>query len=426
MVDTLTSLTALAVAVFRERANASPESDDPWLLLNAPSDPVLQESQRASSLLMTSRYPMISEVAGNVFGEPDLADLGPREGELDAMVLHPGGGYRASPAALIGGVLASAFLHVYALRLSPDENTYVRTVLEGFEELRRAVRGEQVRAHLLLGFTGVTLGESTQIATPWGIARPAPKAPSDYRRFDPWQRTTTCLLDQALLVPVKFDRAPSPLFAVEPLGLSLERAQTLFPLACALASKETADPSVPLPTWSMLLLPFQNGFSYSQFLVPGRTKSDADLTGEAHRLEEWARILEASHAGSIDTAARRIVSASSRRLDRSDALIDAVMVWENLFGSGTEITFRVTGAIAKALESDPSKRRTLKKALADVYRVRSRVVHGDAVKAEEVNDAATLAIDIAIRILRFCYRRGSDWLALSSSERADFMLLEAP
>src|SRR5438093_5546346 len=120
-----------------------------------------------------------------------------------------------------------------------------------------------------------------------------------------------------------------------------------------------------------------------------------------------------------DVAARRLVSAGAARIDRSDALLDAVMVWENLLGTSTEVTFRVTAALAKALEPDRTKRRALRKALAQVYDVRSRVVHGGAVEQAAVNDAATQAIDVAVRVLRISYKRGQEWLALSSSQRSD-------
>jgi len=120
------------------------------------------------------------------------------------------------------------------------------------------------------------------------------------------------------------------------------------------------------------------------------------------------------------------VSAASQRLDRADALIDAVMVWENLVGTSTETTYRVTAAIAKALEPDRTKRRALRKELSHIYDIRSRVVHGAAVEAAAVNDAASQAIAFAIRIMQSAYKRGRSWLELSSSERADFLLLEEP
>jgi hypothetical protein len=113
-------------------------------------------------------------------------------------------------------------------------------------------------------------------------------------------------------------------------------------------------------------------------------------------------------------------------MDPSDSLIDAVMVWENLVGTSSEVTFRVTAALSKAIEPDPQKRRDLRKILKRIYNIRSQVVHGSVVKRAVVSEAAKKAVDIAIRALRDFYRRGPAWLAKSSIERADCLLLEEP
>ena len=197
----------------------------------------------------------------------------------------------------------------------------------------------------------------------------------------------------------------------------------MFPLAWALASSDTAAPAGPIETWSTFVLPFQGGFGYSQPIVPARVQTVVDLEGVSD-LEEWARTIEAAHSPTVDIAATRLVSAIAHRTDRVDALIDGVMVWENLLGTSTEVTFRVTSALAKSLEPDPSRRRSLRKSLADVYGIRSRIIHGAAVEQSEANEAARQAIDAGVRLLRQFYRRGPDWLALPSHERADVILLE--
>jgi len=104
--------------------------------------------------------------------------------------------------------------------------------------------------------------------------------------------------------------------------------------------------------------------------------------------------------------------------------IDAVMVWENLVGTETETSFRVTAALSKLVESDPAKRRTLRKSLGRVYTTRSRVVHGAPTDGSAVNEACSEAIDVAVRALRSSYLKGRDWLNLTSNERADTIILE--
>jgi hypothetical protein len=232
------------------------------------------------------------------------------------------------------------------------------------------------------------------------------------------------LVDEQTL-PVRFDRAnqPDTTDSSEPKE---DRSQVLFPLACALASDPQTAPVVPILTWRTLLGPFDLGLSYSTQIALRPPWSPVGLGDRIPELEQWARLVEGNHAPSVDVAANRLASAVAGRLDRSDALIDAIMLWENLVGSSNELTFRVTAAIAKMLEKDPSKRQALRKSLEQTYSVRSKVVHGAAIDGPAVDKACTAAIDVAIRILRVCYELGPEWLAMRSNERADAVLLEWP
>jgi hypothetical protein len=100
------------------------------------------------------------------------------------------------------------------------------------------------------------------------------------------------------------------------------------------------------------------------------------------------------------------------------------MVWEYLFGTSNEITFRVSATLAKLLEDNKAARRTLRKELSDIYAVRSRLIHGNVVDDSVVRKACVRAIDIAVQAVRACYRKGREWLSLRSSERSDVILLE--
>lgn len=422
MPDILTTLTSLAVSVFRERENASRVVPDWFGGLMYP-DPVLREAQRASFLL-PDHHQATTQLMELVFAEPDFASIAPRPGDLDPMVLHPGGGYRMSSAGLVTSLLSSALQQMFYLRLPIEEGTFVRTVLEGFEEFRRAVRGERVRAYVITGLARISLPEGMQISTPWGVIRPAPPVSSGQPFLEVGRLRSSCILAEPRLIPVKFDRAPSPEQSFDPADNAPSRSGYLLPLACALASSDTSNPVAPVVAWSTLLLPFQGGFSYSWSLLPPKFGPEINLGEQIGQIEEWARIVDRSHMPSVDIAARRLVSAVAHRLDRSDALIDAVMVWENLLGTTSEVTFRVSAALAKLLERDSVRRRALRKELSDIYGIRSRLVHGAAIDASTLHKACTDAIDVAVKALRASYIRGQDWLSLSSNERSDAILLE--
>ena len=79
------------------------------------------------------------------------------------------------------------------------------------------------------------------------------------------------------------------------------------------------------------------------------------------------------------------------------------MVWENLVGASHELTFRVTAALSKLLEPDPSARVSLQRELADTYNVQSRVVHGDSEDPARISEAAKQAQEHRIKFaLRGC------------------------
>jgi hypothetical protein len=426
MPDILTALTEAAVALYRTRAEAA-GALQAWPGLFADMDPVLTEAQRVSSIaaLQKERLDSLLALAST---DPQLREiLTAPPGALDPMVIHPGGGIRMPPAAMILGLFSSAFFEMYCLRLPDQESTFVRTVLDNFEELRRAARGERVRAYSFTGIALVTMPDGTQVSTPWGTLRPAPVA-QDLNIFLLSRPGTKCILAEEKLIPVRFDRAAEPKPSFDASDLTPSRSGALLPLACALARNGSEPLAVPLPTWSTLFVPFQAGaFSYSLTPIGIQfPRSEIDIGNRLAAIEEWSRIVDRAHAPAVDIAGRRLVSAAAHRADRSDALIDAVTVWENLLGTHSEVTFRVTAALAKMLEKDPAKRRTLRGDLAEIYDIRSRIIHGAAVDASAINDACSKAIDVAAKALQISYAKGTEWLSLKSRDRCDAVLLEWP
>src|SRR3989339_2084743 len=104
--DILTTLTSLAVSVFRERATVGfvkPGLELFWMI----SDPVLQEAE-ITGILSPDQHSAISEVIDLVFSEPDLASLHHRDNEIGPMVMHASGGVRASANALVTGLFSAA------------------------------------------------------------------------------------------------------------------------------------------------------------------------------------------------------------------------------------------------------------------------------------------------------------------------------
>jgi len=421
MSEVHSSLTSAARAVFSsERGDSSSELDAEgrW-----PPDRVLRSAWDFARL-KPERYPEIETAIDKVFAEPDLSHLGPLAGGWGPMVFCGDHGARIAPARLVSGLFVAAYLHIFYRRLPNDEETFVRTVLEGFEGLRRAARGQRVDVFFVSGISGVHLPQGARLSTPWGELYPvpifAPQQPT------PSSNETYCMLVRRRSVALRFDQSAKPKSLGDGTDIDRERSKLLFPLACALATPEGRYPGLPRTTWETTLLPFQGPLIYEGPLNPGRLVLETDLEGYTTEIEHWARVVDQGHSSSVDVSARRLATAISHRTDATDVLIDAVMVWENLVGTESEVSFRVTASLAKTLETNPAARRELRNALRSTYDLRSRVVHGVAVDKLRIDEASSQAVDVALRVLRAFYRRGASWMALSSAERANTILLEDP
>lgn len=415
----LTMITAVASSVFRASSNAQA---GPGLEVMMYSDPVLAKASVAANRFSRDT-PDLQELAETILADPEFELISPREGELDPMIFHPGGGMRMPGRELIYSLFSTAFRHMFFLGLPDEESVYIRTVLEGFEELRKAVRGEPVRSYEVKGLAQITIPANSHLSTPWGTIRPAPSVEGHFVFPRLGQPNTRALLIEPKLVPLVFDRSPSPDVMMQPPSDHDLRSSYLLPLSCALASKDHMTPVVPVITWSTFLVPFQGSFGYSMPMLGPIFGPEHDATQLLEDLEDWARLIERTHSPEVDVAAKRLVSAVAHRADKADALIDAVMVWENLLGTSNEVTFRVSASLAKLIESDPEKRIKLKKAFSDVYGVRSRIVHGTPVDATAVQAASSEAIGTAVLALRQSYRKGRDWLSMSSAARSEEILL---
>ncbi|MDE2461164.1 MAG: hypothetical protein KGL98_07925 [Gammaproteobacteria bacterium] len=366
-------------------------------------------------------------VIDKILSDSDFAVIAPRSGEPDPMVMSPYGGIRAPASGIVRALFSSAFLNMYFLGQPLEESTYVRAVLEGLDELRRAIKGAPVHAYRVSGVAGISVSDDKRIDLPWGTLRAAPKVPaSGYTVLQP-RPQTTCLLIQSQLVPVAFDRLPQPDRKFDPsYQTQLRHADTLFPLSCALASTDPTHPTAALQTWETTILPFQSFNSFGAPFIDKWFVQPTLVDSSIANVEEWARIIDRNHTAAVDLAANRLLSAISRRNDVSDSLVDAVIVWENLLGTSHEVTFRVSAALAKMIEANPLARRARKKELTEVYAVRSKLVHGAVVESNKITKSYEIAIGAAIQALRLSYEKGPDWLGMSSEERSNIILLEWP
>ena len=249
----------LATSVFRARREQNQAEverlSSPYFL----PDP-LSRAFPVSLSVSADLQPLVERTMQRMIAEPDLSVLANENG-LGPMVLHAGGGIRTSAAGIVTALLSEAFLQMYFLRLPSEEDLFVRRVLENLGELRRAIKGEKVHAHLITGISGIRLANESKVTTPWGFVLPVETTPATEHLFFPFgPPEASCALVGSRLMTVKFDRAPQPQHDFDATEIDTQRVTILFPLAFALALDESTEPTVPIITWSTLLLPFHIGF----------------------------------------------------------------------------------------------------------------------------------------------------------------------
>jgi hypothetical protein len=140
---------------------------------------------------------------------------------------------------------------------------------------------------------------------------------------------------------------------------------------------------------------------------------------------EWYKHLQGPIVDKIDVALTRILRAASERREPSDLLIDAVIAWENLFGTKEgEPTLRISSSIALLLESEFDARNSLRKRLVDIYKLRSSIVHGSKdLKSADDYAMCYESLDIALRVVRKLILERRDVLGLPDGSARSVKLL---
>jgi hypothetical protein len=85
---------------------------------------------------------------------------------------------------------------------------------------------------------------------------------------------------------------------------------------------------------------------------------------------------------------------------------------------------RVSAATARLLHPPGDGRAATKRHVAKIYKLRSRVVHGEDVDRNEVNAASSDALRYALGSMRALIRDRVDLVPLTSGERSTRLLLE--
>lgn len=339
-------------------------------------------------------------------------------------------------------VIASSWETMVMTEPRPEVRGLVEQCYRNVDTLRSALAGEPALVPARVVFTGFRTTE-LPISTPWGPLRPMTE----------WERE---LAPPALQGAVTGGQADGSQVTVSYAGEMLLEAE--MPYAVVLSTPPRGEPW-PDIAGSGSLRRMIEGTQLSLLLATERPQSSwptarlawtwtADPLGhgsnigwsdtrsgtgfmpaelsatECQSVSEWAHRIDGVWIAKVDVAVRRLLRAANERNDMADRLVDAVIVWENLFGTSEgEPTLRISSSMAWLLGTGSAEREELQRSLRSLYRSRSRIVHGgtleEATLAQDANAALTYARD-ALRVL---LRERPDLLALSDGSARSVRLI---
>jgi len=182
----------------------------------------------------------------------------------------------------------------------------------------------------------------------------------------------------------------------------------------------TGDPRWSIyPSWRAVAEPLSFGAtlgwndpSLASGVVPTRL-----TTSQVSDWKRWVSLVH-DHREHIGVGVRRMLLAINERKYPEDVLLDAVIVWENLFGIKDGTTEGVTDALAHLLTPPGPARETAKGRYRRVYKIRSDIVHG-ARKIDNwtLNHVGAEAVAVSIAALQEMFANRQDLLQMASSLR---------
>jgi hypothetical protein len=347
-------------------------------------------------------------------------------------------------------ILKSSWDSLTMTRPAPSFADLLEQVDAHVEALRSAARGDSVVVPGRIVFTGFITDQPRAIKTPWGVLRPLeqwerelapPGLEGAVSGTDALGNQTTVsyagemVLETQVPYTILIGRAsdfvsdvPAPWPAIRGIDASRRGLEGLQ-LALLLATER------PVGSWVTARLAWQwtaDLFGHGSSISWADTRQQPGFMpyrlgeDECQAIESWAALVAQHWTGKIDIGVRRLLSAANARTDMADRLVDAVIVWENLFGTSQgETRLRISSAMAWLLQAhDLEAREALQPQLRKIYDERSRIVHGGKPDESTLADLANAALTYARDILRILFRDRADVLALADgAARSNRLLL---
>lgn len=331
-----------------------------------------------------------------------------------------------SAGELYFGALIQCILQAASGGWSAGESgleSYVKSVRQSLGDARNLARGEEISVQGFVGCYNAQLAAGTEeIALDKGR----------FRRQTPSEVAATKQgsLDQVVFeLPVKLkimEKSPTNdelSSTQESIRQAVSRAR-MAALLCSVDGNVLAI-GEDFQSWPN---PLANGggLTLSPTQMPRTLRSSPPLSADNEAdIREWDSILGDIPIG-LKTGQQRLLTAVSERHHPHDAFIDAVVVWETLFGGKAETQLRVCAALAHLLEPDnPEQRYALFLRTKKMYDTRSKLVHGgnhqlSYAQATELRDEA---LGIALNAWRTILRTESLLKCADSAVRSNMVIM---
>jgi Ethanolamine utilization protein EutJ (predicted chaperonin) len=115
-----------------------------------------------------------------------------------------------------------------------------------------------------------------------------------------------------------------------------------------------------------------------------------------------------------------------KKLDTTDAFIDLIIIWENLFGTRNgEVAFRISLSISKLLHKNPVDRLETFNQVKDLYDKRSEIVHGSQhYNPQQIQELYDSALKITVEVLKNIFQDNPELLNYSSDKRSRLLAIK--
>ncbi len=397
------------------------------------------------------RHPLNNEFQDIVLKDPDLAKLFPDESEMSGWSGHSlrstGAGGSHQLWLFAEQLITSGWVAARLESSLPNIKQVMENVLRQLHVIRAAIRCEKTTVPCRLGLTGVIFPED-QDALDFGWAR---LRKTDERDERITKRTTlegglgtttpegqTITINYAGDLVIEFD-LPYRLSIMKNMDMTMVdwpeelrgylRIEEIFQnvqLGLLLACPDVK-PVVVL-AWQSVVDPLSHGMSMGWSDVKRAPRlTPIQLTKQqVCEWVHWTELVSKNRIPTIGVAIRRMLTAAVERQSPEDVLVDAVIVWENLFGARTETTLRISSSLAWLLGKSKEDRLAKQSNYKKIYRLRSDIVHGVAsVDHKQLQESSQEAVQISIDALRSIFSEHADLLKIKSSEERSLLIMHA-